>query len=368
MFSVKVESLVERAIGEALSGRPLSDPEQIEILLEMPLFSVESALLQAAARQLSEQASKGRAEVHAQVALNVGPCPRECQFCSFAASHNLFKVAKETALDYVIEQALAFERQGANAIYLMATGGYSFGRFVERAKEVRMRLDARTVLIANTADFGEAQAVRLRDAGFAGVYHAVRLGEGEVTSIPVSRRLATLRAARRAGLLIGTCLEPIGSEHTTAELVEKLLMTRDARPVYSGAARRISVPNTELARHSMVSEAQMAHILAVTRLVLPLEVRGNCTHEPSVVGAAAGANLFWAEAGANPRDTLERTEEGRGLTVDRCRELFAEADWACLEGPSVFFEPARSGDDRAAPRASRAVAGDPRRQLPVGTA
>ncbi len=27
-------------------------------------------------------------------------------------------------------------------------------------------------------------------------------------------------------------------------------------------------------------------------------------------GAIAGANLFWAEAGANPRDTREKTEEG----------------------------------------------------------
>ncbi|HSK09902.1 MAG TPA: hypothetical protein VK911_10010 [Vicinamibacterales bacterium] len=337
MFSVKVEPRVERVISEALDGRPAVDPEQVAALLEIPLFSAESALLQAAARHVSERACNGRAEVHAQVAMNVGPCPKDCLFCSFAACHDLFPVAKEIPLDYVIDQAVCFERAGANAVYLMATGSYPFGRFIERAREVRRRLQPDTVLVANVSDFSATQAAQLKDAGFAGIYHAVRLGEGRDTGIPVSRRLRTMALAREAGLAIGTCLEPVGPEHTTAELVEKLLITRDVAPVFAGAARRISVPDTSLARHGMVSEARMAHILAVARLVLPLDVRGNCTHEPSVLGAAVGANLFWAESGANPRDTRERTEEGRGLSVGRCRELLGDASWDCLAGSSAFF-------------------------------
>ena len=337
MLTIKVEPLVERVISEALAGRPLSDREQLERLLEIPLFSTESAVLQAASRQLSEQASNGRAEVHAQVAVNVGPCPRECLFCAFAACHGLFPDQKETPLEYVLAQARAFEEHGANAIYLMATGVYPFSRFLERGSEVRRALSPETLLIGNVGDFAYPQAVQLRDAGFAGVYHAVRLGEGEVTGIPVERRLRTIEAARDAGLIVGTCVEPVGPEHTTEQLVESILLARDVHPAFAGAARRIPIPGTALAPYGMVSEAQMAHLLAVIRLVMPLEVRGHCTHEPSVVGAAGGANLFWAEAGANPRDTLERTEEGRGLTVARCRELFGEADWGCLDGPSGFF-------------------------------
>ena len=69
-------------------------------------------------------------------------------------------------------------------------------------------------------------------------------------------------------MLLGTCLEPVGTEHTIRELVQKTIITREANPVYSGAARRIPLPGTAMASHGMVSEARMAHILAVVRLAL----------------------------------------------------------------------------------------------------
>jgi biotin synthase len=87
----------------------------------------------------------------------------------------------------------------------------------------------------------------------------------------------------------------------------------------------------------MISVLRMAQIVAVTRLAVPHSVKGNCTHEPCGIGALAGANLFWAETGANPRDIKEKTEEGRGHTVDACRTIFKEADWQTLDGPSAFF-------------------------------
>ncbi len=125
-----------------------------------------------------------------------------------------------------------------------------------------------TTMVANVGDFTRGQAGRLKNAGFSGVYHAVRLGEGTDTSIPVETRLQTFRNAAEAGLLLGTCLEPVGTEHTISELVQKTIITREANPVYSGAARRIPLPGTAMASHGMVSEARMAHILAVVRLAL----------------------------------------------------------------------------------------------------
>jgi biotin synthase len=333
----ELNDLVESAIERAGNGRPVSDPEVIAPLFETPLFSPEAAILQAAARDLSRRACKGRAEVHAQVALNTGPCPRNCLFCAFAHCNEVFTEQREADLEYVVDSCRQFESDGANAVFLMATGAYPFERFVERSAVVRQSLCPETPLVANIGDFTSGQAVELRRAGFDGVYHAVRIGEGEVTGIPVERRLATFAAARDAGLLLGTCLEPVGPEHSTAELVDKLLITRDARPVYSGSARRINIPGGPLEASGMVSEAYMALVLAVVRLILPLEVGGNCTHEPSVIGAAAGANLLWAEVGGNPRDTAERTEEGRGMTVAQCRQVLAEAEWQVLDGPSAFY-------------------------------
>jgi biotin synthase len=89
----------------------------------------------------------------------------------------------------------------------------------------------------------------------------------------------------------------------------------------------------------MISELRMAQIAAVTRLAMPRATAGNCTHEPCVIGAAAGANLFWCEIGANPRDTADKTEQSRGATAERCRSLFSEADLRVLDGPSRFYKP-----------------------------
>ncbi len=329
--------LAEDALGRARAREPLTDPEEIGALLELPLFGRASAVLIAGARELSYLACDGKAEVHGQTSVNLGPCPRDCQFCAFAQENGVFGEHKELPLEYVIHQCRTFEADGANAVFLMATGNYPFRRFVERGASVREALRPETTLVANVGDVTGDEAKELKQAGFAGMYHAVRLGEGEVTTIPVEKRLATFRAAEEAGLRLGTCLEPVGPEHTTEELVEKLLITRDAQPGYSGSARRIPLPGTRLGRLGAVSEARMAHVLAVVRVVLPLSIKGNCTHEPNALGAAAGANLFWAESGGNPRDTEELTEESRGKTVGECRQIFQETEWECLEGPSVFY-------------------------------
>ena len=81
----------------------------------------------------------------------------------------------------------------------------------------------------------------------------------------------------------------------------------------------------------------MAQIVAVTRLGMPRSVTGNCTHEPCTLGAIAGANLFWAEAGANPRDVHKKTEDGRGETIERCRSIFKESLWGAWSGPSRYY-------------------------------
>lgn len=64
---------------------------------------------------------------------------------------------------------------------------------------------------------------------------------------------------------------------------------------------------------------------------------GKCTHEPNILGATAGANLFWAEVGSNPRDTEADTAKGRGLDVRSCIKIFEEADFDVLQGPSVIY-------------------------------
>ena len=173
--------------------------------------------------------------------------------------------------------------------------------------------------------------------GFSGVYHALRLREGKDTGLSVEKRKQSIINFKEAGLEVDTCVEPVGPEHTNEELADMIAFTASINPSYSGAARRIPIPGTAMAGLGAISEMRMAQIVAVTRLGMPRSVPGNCTHEPCTLGAIAGANLFWAEVGANPRDIEEKTEEGRGETVGSCRSIFQESNWDIWKGPSRFY-------------------------------
>ena len=311
---------------------------QLVWMLELEPGSSESYALMSRARELSLELSGDRHEVHAQLALNLAPCPKNCRFCSFAVVNKVFGKSVKLTPEEAVRDALTLEKAGANAVYMMATANYDFGEFLEISAEVKKRLKPETLLIANVGDRTPQESGRMARAGISGVYHALRLREGVDTGIDPQKRLDSFRAFKEAGLKLGTCVEPVGPEHTAGEIADMILFTGSLEPAYSGAARRISIPGTEMAeQYGMISELRLAQIVAVTRLGLPYTVLGNCTHEPNSLGAAAGANLFWAEIGANPRDTAERTEENRGADVERCRQLFWEADCGGLDGPSRYY-------------------------------
>jgi len=304
----------------------------------VPLFSEEAFYIQFASRSMSEESCEGLAEIHGQVGVNSGPCACNCQFCSFAASNRILREQQIEDNEVIIRQVTELAQQGANAIYLMATAQLDLPRYLEIGRAVHQILNDDLPLIANVGDFDFQQALALKEAGFAGVYHALRLGEGRVTRIEPKKRLASFQAAHQAGLLLGTCLEPVGPEHDVDELVEKTLITREAAPVFSGAARRINIPETEISKYGMISETRAAYVMAVVRLAMGYKIPGNCTHEPSVIGAVAGANLLWAESGSNPRDVVENTEKSRGFDTNRCRQIYTEAEWKIRKGASLYYK------------------------------
>lgn len=258
---------IKRIIDNALAGKEIT-PAEIKTLLEVPLLSEEAFYIQYAARKISAETCQGEAEIHGQVGVNRGPCACNCQFCSFAASNRVFKEQVVESIEVIIEQVTYLVRQGANAIYLMSTAQMDFDQFISIGRTVRQALGGDLPLIANVGDFNYQQALALKEAGFTGVYHALRLGEGVQTRIKPEQRLLSFEAAHKAGLLLGTCVEPVGPEHNVDELVEKTIITREARPVFSGAARRITVPDTVLSEKGMISEFRNAHIMAVVRLAM----------------------------------------------------------------------------------------------------
>ena len=107
--------------------------------------------------------------------------------------------------------------------------------------------------------------------------------------------------------------------------------------IHAQIGLNLSPPGSSLEKFGMISEYRRAFLVAVVRLAMGRKLVGNCTHEPNLLGAAAGANLFWAEAGANPRDTETETSKGRGWSVSSCIRLFREADFDVLKGPSAIY-------------------------------
>lgn len=311
--------------------------QELVYLLSLATDGGETYKVMAQANRISKEVSLGKAEIHAQFAVNLAPCNCKCLFCSFASINDIFNRSTELTSEQAVSYACQFESDGANAVFLMSTAQYPIELFLEISKEVRDRLKPETTLIANVGDQSLKNAVKLKEAGFAGVYHALRLREGIDTSLSAEGRKQSIYNFKEAGLEVGTCVEPVGPEHTNEELAEMIEFTASFAPAFSGAARRISIPGTKIAQRGMISELRMAQIAAVTRLGMPRTVTGNCTHEPCTLGAIAGANLFWAEVGANPRDIEAKTEEGRGETVKSCRSLFQESGWDILCGPSRYY-------------------------------
>jgi len=315
--------------------------QELVHLLDLPPDAPETYLVMAEANRISKELSGNMAEVHAQLALNLAPCSADCKFCSFARVNKIFQKETRLTAEQAVTYARQFEKDSANAVYVMTTAGYPFGLFLEISKEIRNHLKSDTIMIANVGDQTIANARQMKEAGFTGVYHALRLREGVDSGLLPVNRKKSIRNFQEAGLLVGTCVEPVGPEHTNTELAEMILYTASFNPAFSGAARRIPIPGTELYRQGTITELRMAQIVAVTRLGMPRSVMGNCTHEPCTLGGLAGANLFWAEAGANPRDTREKTEEGRGETVESCRMIFSECGWNDWKAPSRYYRAER---------------------------
>ena len=76
--------------------------EQLVWMLERAPASEAAYRLMAEARALSSTLSGDRAEVHAQFALNLNACPKNCAFCSFASVNNIFNTTTELSPEQAV--------------------------------------------------------------------------------------------------------------------------------------------------------------------------------------------------------------------------------------------------------------------------
>jgi biotin synthase len=312
-------------INRALEGTPPSRGDCV-YLLGLHESTSEATFVRGAANDIVRLKTDNTGVLFGQVGLELYPCEADCKFCAFGKSHTGFS-GKITLDDETIRQKVRdFTKDGdLYCLWLMTMDKYDLDYYLNALKIARETAPPQTLLYTNVGDTDYDAFVKMKEAGADGVYHVIRLGEGTYTTIDPKRRQETIDNARRAGLMLQDCLEPIGTEHTPEALVDHIFKTIDSGFDTAGVMKRTPVPGTMFSDE--ITNMRMAQIVAVNALAVTAidPYPWIPVHEADYISLASGANSICAETGVNPRDTEADTSRGRGLDVTACRKILWQA-------------------------------------------
>jgi len=322
---MKIDARAKEILGRAENGIAPSKEECI-YLLSFPEASPEATLTRAIGNIISREKNDNKALIFGQIGLELFPCEADCKFCAFGKSHTSFTEKITLPEDVIRQKARDFTKDGdLYCLWLMTMATYDIDYFERAVRIAREEAPAQTLIYTNIGDTDYETFVRLKEAGADGVYHVVRLGEGVYTTIDPKKREETIENARRAGLALQDCVEPIGPEHTPEILAEHIFGAIEKNVDTIGAMRRTAVPGTQFT--SEISKLRLAQICGVIALAALALEKYPCipVHEADFISLASGANAICAETGVNPRDVQADTSAGRGLDVAACRDMLREA-------------------------------------------
>lgn len=318
-------------LGAALHGEAPSKGD-CAYMLSLAEASLEAGAIRAVGDAVTRRRFSNEAILLGQIGIETFACPANCRFCVFGEGHSRFP---ETRLsnDEIVERALSFTAGGdLYAVFLMTMHEFDFDRLLDVVARVRVAIPSHTQIVVNIGDFDRSRADELRSAGAAGAYHVRRLREGEDTDLDPADRVRTVAAIRGAGLDFYYCCEPIGPEHTPEELVDQLWLGIEHGCFQHAAMRRVYLPDSPLAGRGQITELRLAQVVAVVTMasLACAETGSIAVHEPNLVGLTSGANVVYAETGANPRDTSSDTAGHRGLDMAASRRMLYEAGFTAV--------------------------------------
>ncbi len=324
-----IQNDIKQIISKAIDGGQINKQELIA-LLDCPDTSAEAFAIRAAAGYLMRERTHNSAVIFGQIGLEMHPCEANCSFCSFAADYTQMGAMKidEAAL---IASTENFTGSGdLYGLWLMAMATYDLDAYLESVKTVRAHITGPTNIYSNVGDTSREDFEAMKAAGIDGVYHCWRLREGIDTPFSDEQRKQTLLNAKEAGLDVLDAVEPIGPEHTAAELAEHILFDIEMECIQTGSMKRVPVPGTPFDSKGTITDFRLAQIVAAQALAT---ANLDCVpwlgiHEPSPLGYMSGANLITAETGFNPRDTEASTV--RGLDIPACREILHQSGFTQL--------------------------------------
>lgn len=323
---MKIDAQVLKILDGAQAGVAPSKTDCIT-LLECPTTSTEASVLRGAADSLMRQRFGNEAIILGQIGIEIDACSGRCKFCSFGEGHTDFEPSAKS-MEEILHCADEFTQSGdLYALFLMTMHTFGFDRLLDVVQQIRKKMPAKLQIVVNIGDFDRRQADELRAAGVNGAYHVCRLREGTDTALNPEERKRTIKTIKDAGLDWYYCCEPIGPEHTSQELVDQLFLGIEYGCFQHAAMRRVYIAGVPLAHHGQITELRLAQVTAVVALasLSCLDTKNIAVHEPNLIGLTSGANVVYAETGANPRDTEEDTTGYRGRDVRACKTMLYEA-------------------------------------------
>ncbi|NQV32802.1 MAG: radical SAM protein [Phycisphaeraceae bacterium] len=323
---MKINEKILKILDRAQEGIAPSKTDCVAMLDCSPT-SMEASVMRGVADVIMRHRFRNEAIILGQIGIEIDACPGQCKFCSFGDGHTDFEPNAMSLDDLLLLVSHFTESGDLYALFLMTMHTFGFERLVDVVRRIRKRMPSKPQIVVNIGDFDRTQANALRAAGVNGAYHVCRLREGTDTALDPEQRKNTIKTIKDAGLDWYYCCEPIGPEHSSEELVTQLFLGIEYGCFQHAAMRRVYIPGTPLAHHGQITELRLAQVTAVVALasLASPDTKSIAVHEPNLIGLTSGANVVYAETGANPRDTEKDTSGHRGRDIQACKKMLYEA-------------------------------------------
>jgi biotin synthase len=328
---MKLDERFENIMNNVSNGKG-PDKEECKYLLGFEPHSLESTHMMSIANHYWRTRLQNCGVIYGQIAIDIGPCDANCQFCSFAKSYTDIKPNRMSMeeIEHAVKELSRWD--DIFGIFLMTIRDVDMDYLLDAVKTARASLPDHIQVWVNIGDISYDEAVSLKEAGVIGAYHVLRLREGEDTAIDPSDRLKTFEAINKAGIQLFTCVEPIGPEHTADEIFDSVFLKYEYGLVNHAAMRRTFMPSMPIAKRGIISQLRLAQITAIICLsaVSYPDMMAVACHEPHALGLSAGGSIVSAEWGACPRNDINEETASKALSINACRRMLFEAGFSSI--------------------------------------
>ena len=217
-----MKQLIDRCKAQCLAGQVL-DRSDIIALLDIPVGSEDDQYLRAAARDAAARITGNCGYLWCAVGMDYAPCPMNCRFCSFGEAWHLIPAPRHVTEDEILDHVRQYVAGGAAYVVLRTTEFYDLDTLLSYIPKIRAAVPGDYAIILNTGELDAVTAQKVSDAGVYGIYHALRLREGQDTPFRQEDRIRTMQSVTQTPMKLISLVEPIGPEHSSGELADRFL-------------------------------------------------------------------------------------------------------------------------------------------------